>query len=266
MKIGIVGCAGRMGRMLLKQVMETEGCEVSGGTERNGSPFEGTDLGVLAGLSPMGIVATTDTQAVFAASDAIIDFTSPAATCAHAKLAVETQTAMVIGTTGMTPDDVAVVRSCSEKTPIMQAANMSMGVTLLCSLVEQAAAALTDDFDIEIVEMHHKHKVDAPSGTALAIGVAAASGRDVDLDAVSQRVRDGITGERKRGDIGFATLRGGDVVGEHTAMFASEGERIELTHRATDRRIFAAGAVRAAKWLGDKDAGMFNMKDVLGLK
>jgi len=265
MKIGIVGCAGRMGRMLLKQVMETEGCKVSGGTEREGNPNIGVDLGTLAGFDPIGVVASSDTQAVFEAADVIIDFTSPAATCAHAKLAAQTGTKLVIGTTGMTKEDLDVVRSCGEKTAIVRAGNMSMGVNLLAVLVQQAAAALSEEYDIEIIEMHHKHKVDAPSGTALLLGEAAAAGRQVDLEKVAQKVRDGITGERPVGEIGFATLRGGDVVGEHTVMLAGAGERIELTHRATDRRIFAAGAVRACKWLADKDTGMYDMKAVLGL-
>jgi 4-hydroxy-tetrahydrodipicolinate reductase len=265
MKIGIVGCAGRMGRMLLKQVLETQGCTLAGGTERPGSEFLGQDLGILAGHTANGILSTDNTRAVFEAADVVIDFTAPAATCCHAKLATETGTKLVIGTTGMTADDLDVIASCAEKTAIVRAGNMSMGVNLLACLVQQAAAALGEEFDIEIIEMHHKHKVDAPSGTALLLGEAAAAGRNVVLDDVSQRVRDGITGERKAGDIGFATLRGGDVVGEHTVMLAGAGERIELTHKATDRRIFAAGAVRACTWLADKNAGLYDMKDVLGL-
>ncbi|MBN2752496.1 MAG: 4-hydroxy-tetrahydrodipicolinate reductase [Rhodospirillaceae bacterium] len=265
MKIGIVGCAGRMGRMLMKQVLETEGAELAGGSERAGSPFIGQDLGVLAGGQPDGMLVGDSAHALFAASDAVIDFTVPAASCENAALAAETGTPLVIGTTGLTAAHLDTIRACSEKVAIMQSFNMSMGINLLADLVRRAAAALPDTFDIEIVEMHHKHKVDAPSGTALLLGSAAAKGRDVDLDAVSQRVRDGYTGERNRGDIGFATLRGGDVVGEHTVILAGAGERIELTHRATTRVIFAAGAVRAAQWLVGHKPGLYSMTDVLGL-
>lgn len=266
MKIGIVGCAGRMGRMLLKQVLETEGCELVGGTERPGSPNLGADLGSLAGQAPLGRVVGDDAKALFEAADVVIDFTAPAATRMHAKLAVETGTGLVVGTTGLSAEDLAEIRTAAEAAPIMQSFNMSMGVTLLADLVQRAAAALGPDFDIEIVEMHHKHKVDAPSGTAILLGEAAAAGRGVELDAVSQRGRDGFTGERRKGDIGFAALRGGDVVGEHTVYLAGAGERLELTHRATARAIFAVGAVRAALWLENREPGrLYTMKDVLGL-
>ncbi len=266
MKIGLVGCAGRMGQMLVKQVLETEGCEPAGGVERAGSPALGQDIGVLAGCPATGLMLGGDARALFAVADAVIDFTAPVATRENAKLAAETGTALVIGTTGLSADDLALIGVCAARTPIMQSFNMSLGVNLLAVLVRQAAAALGPDaFDVEIVEMHHKHKVDAPSGTALLLGQAAAEGRGVDLASVSQRGRDGITGERKTGDIGFASLRGGDVVGEHTVILAGAGERIELTHRATQRAIFAAGAVRAAKWLAGREPGLYTMTDVLGL-
>jgi 4-hydroxy-tetrahydrodipicolinate reductase len=266
MKIGIVGCAGRMGRMLVREVLKTAGCELAGGVDRAGSPGLGQDIGSLAGCPAAGVTLGSDAAALFAASDAVIDFTAPAASRAHAKLAAETGTALVVGTTGLAADDLAAIRAAAARAPIVQSFNMSLGVNLLAALVEQAAAALgPDSFDIEIVEMHHQHKVDAPSGTALLLGEAAARGRGVALAAVSQRGRDGFTGERKAGDIGFAALRGGDVVGEHTVILAGAGERIELTHRATQRAIFAAGAVRAAKWLAGRKPGLYSMVDVLGL-
>ncbi len=266
MKIGIVGAAGRMGRMLIKQVLETEGCTLVGGTEREGSPMLGHDLGLIGGGSAIGVVASSDVRAVFEVADVVIDFTVPAATRAHAQLAAQTGTAMVIGTTGLTPEDLDEIRAASQKAAIVQSFNMSLGVNLLANLVERAAAALGPDaFDIEIVEMHHKHKIDAPSGTAILLGEAAAKGRNVNLAEVTQSGRHGETGARRAGDIGFAALRGGDVVGEHTVILAGAGERIELTHRATQRAIFAAGGVRAATWLEGRKPGLYSMKDVLGL-
>ena len=266
MKIGIVGCAGRMGRMLLGEVMSTDGCELSGGTEQPGSEFLGLDLGQLAGAETMGIVAGDDASALFAASEVVIDFTIPAATAAHAALAAARGVAHVVGTTAMSGDEMGALEKAAERTAVVQAANMSLGVNLLLGLTRRAAALLGDDYDIEIVEMHHRHKVDAPSGTALALGAAAAGGRGVDLEAVSQRVRDGHTGARRAGDIGFATLRGGDVAGEHTVVFAAEGERVELAHKASSRAVFARGAVHAARWTAGRPPGLYSMRDVLGLE
>jgi len=265
MKIGIVGCAGRMGRMLISTVLSTEGASIAGGTEQPGSDAVGRDLGALAGLESAGIAATDDADALFAASDVVIDFTVAATTAAHARLAAETGTALVIGTTGLSEDDHAAMDAAAENACIVQAGNMSVGVNLLLGLVEQAAAALGDDYDIEVLEMHHRHKVDAPSGTALMLGEAAAAGRKVDLADVSQRVRDGHTGARRTGDIGFATLRGGGVVGEHSVIFAGEKDRIEIAHKAADRALFATGAVRAALWCEGRAPGRYSMKDVLGL-
>ena len=264
-RIGVVGCAGRMGRMLLRAIATTEGCAVAGGTEVPGSPAIGQDLGGLAGLGALGSTVGSDTAKLFADVDAVIDFTTPAASVAHAELASETGTVLVIGTTGLTAEHDAAVERAAQRAPIVAAPNMSLGVNLLLALVERVAASLDPDYDIEIVEMHHRHKVDAPSGTALALGRAAAAGREVDLDAVAQKVRDGITGERRRGDIGFATLRGGDVTGEHTVVFAAEGERLELTHKASTREVFARGAVKAALWARGKGPGLYTMTDVLGL-
>jgi len=263
MKIGIVGCAGRMGRMLIKTVMARPDARLIGGTEPMGSDFSGHDLAALAGLEPCGIAVNDQTDILFEAADAVIDFTAPAATRHHGELAAKHKTALVVGTTGLTDDDQAQIITASRQTVIVQAANFSVGVNLLLGLTEQVAARLGDDYDLEILEMHHRHKVDAPSGTALALGEAAASGRRVDLNNVSVRVRDGQTGARRPGDIGFATLRGGGVVGDHTVMFASDAERLELTHKAQSRDVFASGAVRAAVWSKDQPPGLYSMRDVL---
>lgn len=266
MKIAIVGCAGRMGRMLLTEVHAAEGCTLVGGTGPAGAPEIGTDLGVLIGTAPLGITVSDSPEKVFEVADAVIDFTTPTATVAHAKLAAQTNTALIVGTTGMDADHQAALAEAAKATPIVFAPNMSVGVNLLFALTQKVAATLGLEYDIEIVEMHHRHKVDAPSGTALGLGRAAAAGRGVALDEVKETVRDGYTGAREAGKIGFATLRGGDVVGDHTVIFASEGERVELTHKASSRAIFARGAVRAAQWCKDRPAGLYSMQDVLGLK
>jgi len=265
MKIGIVGCAGRMGRMLMAEVIARPDAELAGGAERSGHEAVGQDLGVLAGLDSLGISAGDDVQALFAAADAVIDFTAPAATAENARIAADQATAFIVGTTGLDDAQQAAIVQASEKTAIVQAANMSLGVNVLLGLTRQVSATLGDDYDIEIVEMHHRHKVDAPSGTALALGRAAAEGRGVALDDVAQKVRDGHTGERVPGDIGFATLRGGDVVGDHTVVFSGPGERIELTHRAASRVLFARGAVTAALWAEGRAPGHYSMADVLDL-
>ncbi len=264
MKIGVVGCAGRMGRMLVREVHETAESAVAGGTEVPGAEALGDDIGVLAGIGPLGLAVGSDARALFAAADAVLEFTSPEATVAHAALAAETGCVHVVGTTGLTAEHEAALGDAAARTAIVWAPNMSLAVNLLIGLTEQVAAALDDDYDIEIAEIHHRYKADAPSGTALALGRAAAKGRGVDLDAAAVRGRDGVGGPRRRGDIGFAALRGGDVAGEHTVIFAADGERIELVHRATDRRIFARGAVRAALWARDKPPGLYGMGDVLG--
>lgn len=268
--VGIAGCGGRMGQMLIRAVQEAvhTGADLHlvGGSERAQSDLLGRDLGELVGLGALGVVISDDLPALFRACDVVIDFTAPQATVAHARLAVQENTALVIGTTGMTDSDLAIVRDAAQSVPIVFARNMSLGVNLLLSLVRQVSAALDDDYDIEIIEMHHRHKVDAPSGTALALGEAAAGGRGVHLGTVADRGRDGITGERRRGAIGFAALRGGDVVGDHTVVFAAEGERIELTHKAGRRELFSRGAVKAACWLHGQAPGFYDMQDVLGLR
>lgn len=265
MKIGIVGCAGRMGRMLGKVIGETAGADLAGGTEAPGSEFIGADLGEISGAKRSGIAVTDDPAAMFAAVDLVIDFTIPAATVKHAALAAEAGTAMVIGTTGLSDAQMHDIGRAAEKVAIVHAGNMSLGVNLLVGLAEQVAAALGPAFDIEVLEMHHKHKIDAPSGTALMLGKAAAKGRGVDHNAAAVMSREGETGARPDGAIGYATLRGGDVVGEHTVIFAGPGERIEISHKAADRGIFAHGAVTAALWTEGKAAGLYTMRDVLGL-
>jgi 4-hydroxy-tetrahydrodipicolinate reductase len=263
--IGVVGAGGRMGQMLVAEIAAAEGCRVAGATERAGSKALGRDAGELAGVGALGVAVGPDADALFAAADAVIDFTAPAASIAHAALAAKHKKIHIVGTTGLDAAQEKALAAAARDTAIVWAPNMSLGVNLAFALTEQVARALGPDWDIEIVEMHHKHKVDAPSGTALGLGRAAAAGRGVKLDEVSQRVRDGVTGPRRKGDIGFATLRGGDVVGEHSVVFAGEGERLEIVHKATSRRIFARGAVRAALWARGKPPGLYSMRDVLGL-
>lgn len=259
MKIGIVGCGGRMGQMLVKAVEAAQGAVLAGGTERPGSSLVGGTTGTT------GAPVHDNAAALFAAADAVIDFTAPAATVAHAALAAETGTVLVVGTTGLSKEDEAVLAEAAKKVPVVYAPNFSVGVNLLMVLTERAAAILGDDYDIEIVEMHHRRKVDAPSGTALGLGRAAAKGRAVELEQVWCKSRDGHTGARPKGEIGFATLRGGDVIGDHTVMFAAEEERVELTHKASTRAVFAKGAVRAALWAQGQKPGLYSMRDVLGL-
>jgi 4-hydroxy-tetrahydrodipicolinate reductase len=265
LKIGVVGCAGRMGGIVLREVAAAEGCRLSGGTEHAGHGALGRDLGALAGVGPLGIQVTDDPAALFAGSDAVIDFTTPEATAAHAALAAQARAVHVVGTTGLNQAQEEELTKAARHTALVRAPNMSVGVNLLLVLVEQVARALDESFDVEIVEMHHRGKVDAPSGTALTLGRAAAQARGAELDEVAVRTRDGHTGVRPKGAIGFATLRGGDVVGEHTVIFAGAGERLELTHKAASRRIFARGAVRAALWARGRPPGLYSMRDVLGL-
>ena len=263
-KIAILGAGGRMGRALIQAVSAQDDAEVSAAVEHTGSPLIGQDAGLLAGLPPLGLALGGDVAAIGGA-DVAIDFTIPAATAGNAKLAVEKGIALVVGTTGLSKADEAHLHEAAKRVPVVYAANYSVGVNLLTDLVRRAAASMGPEFDIEIVEMHHKHKVDAPSGTALALGRAAAAGRGVALDEVAVRGRDGITGARQKGTIGFAALRGGDVPGDHMVIFAGDGERVELSHKAGGRQIFAAGAVRAALWAVGKPPGLYTMRDVLGL-
>jgi 4-hydroxy-tetrahydrodipicolinate reductase len=264
-RMGVIGCGGRMGRMLIAEIAGADGCELAGGTAKPGSSHVGVDLGELAGIGRIGLVATSEPGKLIGDSDVAIEFSLATATAAHAALAAERGTPMVIGTTGLSAAETEAVRAAAKKVPIVWAANTSLGINLLLGLVEQVAARLGPDWDIEIVEMHHRGKADAPSGTALALGRAAAAARGTTLDAVAQRGRDGITGPRRSGDIGFAALRGGDAVGDHHVTFAGAGERLELVHRATNRAIYATGAVRAARWVVGKPPGLYGMKEVLGL-
>ena len=264
-KIGVMGCAGRMGRMNLTVALENPQAEIAGGVEPAGSPALGRDLGSLIGAESLGLSVGDDADALFAAADVVVEFSSPEASAQHAGLAARQGTCHLIGTTGLGPAHQAAIEAAAAETAILQAANTCLGVNILQSLVEQAARALDAGYDIEVLEMHHRHKVDAPSGTALLLGRAAAKGRGVDLEGVAQKVRDGITGPRTSGDIGFATLRGGSVPGEHSVIFAGEDERVELTHKAGDRIIFARGAIAAALWLHGKPPGLYGMTDMLGL-
>ncbi len=265
MKLAIMGASGRMGRELIRAVHETKGCSVAGGTEAAGSTAIGQDIGELAGIGPLGLSVTDDPLELFARIDGILDFTAPAATLAFAELAAQARIVHVIGTTGFSREDERKIEAAARHAAIVKAGNMSLGVNLLNALTKKVSRALDEDFDIEVLEMHHRDKVDAPSGTALMLGQAAAEGRGIDLEARAVRSRDGQTGARKRGDIGFATLRGGSVVGEHTVIFAADGERLELTHRASDRGIFSRGGVKAALWGKGKPPGLYSMMDVLGL-
>lgn len=264
MKITITGCNGRMGKVLMAEVLAA-GDALAAGTVRATSADADKDLGILAGQDALGVKTTSDLAAAVTAADVIIDFTRPEYMCNLLDAAVKARKALVVGTTGLTEKDKQALADAAQHIPIVWSANMSVGVNLLQGLVEKVAATLDESYDIEIVEMHHRFKADAPSGTALALGEAAAKGRGVALDAVAEKVRDGITGDRKAGDIGFATLRGGDVVGDHNVIFAAKGERLELGHKASSRAVFAAGAVRAAHWVHGKKAGLYSMKDVLGL-
>ena len=266
MELVVVGAAGRMGRALIRTIAETPGARLCAAVERTGSPEIGKDAGELAGLGANGVLVGDDPLAAFAKADGVLDFTSPASSVEFAGYAAQARIAHVVGTTGLSAEDDAKIAAAARHATIVKSGNMSLGVNLLAILVEQAARALPgEDFDLEILEMHHRHKVDAPSGTALLLGEAAAAGRRIDLDDNSVRVRDGHTGTRAPGTIGFATLRGGSVVGEHSVILAGAGERVILTHRADDRAIFARGAVRAALWAKGRKPGLYSMRDVLGL-
>jgi 4-hydroxy-tetrahydrodipicolinate reductase len=266
LKIAVTGAAGRMGRELIRVVHGSEACLLAGAIEQTGSLALGQDAGLLAGLGKLGVVIIDDALELFSKIDAVLDFSAPAATLEFAALAANARIIHVMGTTGLSAADEAKVAAAARHATIIKAGNMSLGINLMRALVRKVAEALDADFDIEVLEMHHRHKVDAPSGTALMLGRAAAEGRKVRLEEVSVRSRDGHTGERRRGDIGFATLRGGSVVGDHSVIFAADGERIELVHRAADRGIYARGAVKAALWGRGKGPGLFDMMDVLGIE
>jgi len=264
--IAVVGASGRMGQMLIRTIEASDKAVLAGVTERAGHEWVGRDLGLCMGGAENGIIVSDDPLEVFARARAVIDFTAPEATLEHAVLAAQARLVHVIGTTGFSEEQIARLGPAARHAVIIRAGNMSLGVNLLVQLTRQVAAALDEDFDIEVVEAHHRHKVDAPSGTALMLGEAAAEGRGVRLADVADRGRDGITGARARGHIGFSAIRGGDIVGEHDVIFAADGERIILRHVATDRAIFARGALKAALWGLDRKPGEYDMLDVLGLK
>lgn len=266
MKLVVVGAGGRMGQTLIRTIHAIAGARLFAAVERTGSPFVGKDAGELAGLGPIGVKVTDRPLEAFVEAEGVLDFTAPAATVEFAGLAAQARIVHVIGTTGCSADDDAKIAAAARHARIVKSGNMSLGVNLLSVMAEQAARALdAADWDIEILEMHHRHKVDAPSGTALLLGEAAARGRGIALADHSVRVRDGHTGARAPGTIGFATLRGGSVVGEHSVLLAGEGELVTLSHSAGDRAIFARGAVKAALWARDRKPGLYTMLDVLGL-
>ena len=265
MRLIVNGCAGRMGRTLIKLIDEQDGVTLAGGLETADSAALGEDLGVLAGGEKLGLSASDDALTLMSQADGVIDFTTPAASVELAALAAQARLVHIIGTTGFDADQEAQIAAAARHARIVKSGNMSLGVNMLAGLVRQAAAQLGDAWDIEIVDMHHRHKVDAPSGTALLLGAAAAQGRGVDLDDAKESGRDGIGAPRAAGTIGFAALRGGSVVGDHEVILAGENEQIRLAHRAEDRDIFARGALKAALWAQDQSEGLYSMQQVLGL-
>ena len=264
--IAVTGISGRMGQTLARLVQDNPATRLTGALERPGHPWVGQDLGAAMGGAPCGVTVTDAPGAALDGAQAVIDFTAPAATVALAQAVAGRGIVHVIGTTGMTGADLAVLAAQADRSVIVRAGNMSLGVNLMVQITRQVAAALDADYDIEVIEAHHRHKVDAPSGTALMLGEAAAAGRGVALADVADRGRDGITGARARGAIGFSAIRGGDIVGEHDVLFAADGERIVLRHVASDRSVFARGAIRAALWGQGRTPGEYDMVDVLGLR
>lgn len=263
--IVVTGASGRMGQMLVRTIRDSDQARLVGAVERAGHAWVGQDLGTAMGEAALGVTVTDDPLEAFARAQAVIDFTSPAATVEFAALAAQARAVHVIGTTGLSEDDLAAIKAAARHAVVVRAGNMSLGVNLLVQLTKRVAAALDEDFDIEVIEAHHNRKVDAPSGTALMLGEAAAIGRGVRLEDVRDAAREGITGARERGHIGFSAIRGGDIVGEHDVMFAATGERIILRHIATDRAVFARGALKAALWGQGRHPGEYDMVDVLGL-
>jgi 4-hydroxy-tetrahydrodipicolinate reductase len=265
MRVVIAGAGGRMGRTLIHAVAATKGLTLAGAVDAAGSAVIGRDSGELSGLGQNGIKVVSDVAPLLKDADGLIEFTIPAATLGFAELTAAAGLVHVIGTTGHSAEEEAIIAKAASGATIVISGNMSLGVNLLAALTKRVAKTLNDDYDIEIFEMHHNNKIDAPSGTALMLGRAAAAGRGIDLEQHAQRGRDGLTGARAKGDIGFASLRGGTVVGDHSVIFAGPAERIELTHRAEDRMIFARGALHAARWARGKKPGLYSMADVLGL-
>jgi 4-hydroxy-tetrahydrodipicolinate reductase len=266
MRLVVAGAGGRMGRTLVKAIADSDEFALVGALEDARSPLIGWDAGVLAGLPENRVKLTGDAAPLLANADGIVDFTTPTATLEFAALAAKAGKVHIIGTTGLSAADETKIKDAAKGAVIVKSGNMSLGVNLLAALTKRVARTLDNSFDIEILEMHHNQKVDAPSGTALMLGRAAAEGRSIALDKQAVKSRDGHTGARKSGDIGFAALRGGTVVGEHSVIFAGAAERVELTHKAEDRMIFARGALHAARWARAQKPGLYSMMDVLGLK
>lgn len=265
-RVAITGAAGRMGRMLVQALQETDGLALGAAVERPENSLLGADAGELAGLGALGVKLTDDLPAALRKADVLVDFTIAAATMANLDACLEAGCAMVIGTTGFSADEEAAILDAARSIPICKASNFSTGVNLCFKLLELAAEVVGADSDIEIYEAHHRHKVDAPSGTALSMGTVVADALGRDLDKVAVYGRQGQTGPRERDTIGFATVRAGDIVGDHTVTFAADGERVEITHKASSRMAFARGALRAAAWVAGREAGLYDMQDVLGFR
>ena len=265
LKVVVTGASGRMGQTLVNLITKSDKMELVGALERPNHEWVGQDIGLAMGGSKLGVVLSEDPIEVIANAEAVIDFTTPSATIEFSKLAAQARAIHIIGTTGFSENELEKIKAASFHSVVVRAGNMSLGVNLLVALTKKVAAALDEEFDVEIIEQHHKHKVDSPSGTALMLGEAAADGRGISLTETAVRGRDGITGARKKGSIGFASIRGGDIVGKHDVLFASNGEQLTLSHNATDRNIFARGALKAVIWGRDKQPGQYDMMDVLGL-
>jgi 4-hydroxy-tetrahydrodipicolinate reductase len=264
MKIGVTGCGGRMGRLLIAEILSSPNCELAGGCDRAGSAAIGKDVAILAGLGPVGLTVGDNTENLFQAADAVVDCTNPAAVKSHLELAARHRTILILGTTGLESEHRAAVDAVALETVVVQTSNMSVGVTLLMTLVERAATVLGPGYDVEISDIHHRGKVDSPSGTAVMLGQSVARKRGQDFGQMARTVRHGETGPRRPSDIGFAVSRGGDVTGDHTVILAGQGERIELTHRTFSLALYAQGGVRAALWARDRPVGRYSMRDVLG--
>lgn len=264
-RIAVSGCAGKMGRAVLRETARNPRTDIAAGVERADNPSIGSDLGALFGAPPIGIVVGADLLQALAGADALIVFSTPSAAIEHVRFAAESGVALVVGTTGFSTDQEEAIATAARSIPIVKTSNFSLGVALLSSLVEEAARRLSDDFDIEIFEAHHRDKIDAPSGTALTLAEAAARGRDIPLKERAVRIRDGVVGPRRAGDIGFSVRRGGGLIGDHEVAFVSGEEMITLAHRALDRSLFAKGAIAAAIWAPGRKPGLYGMRDVLGL-
>ena len=265
LKVVVTGASGRMGQTLINLIAKSDKLELVGALERPNHEWIGQDIGLAMGGSKLDVVVSEDPIEVIANAEAVIDFTTPSATIEFSKFAAQARAIHIIGTTGFSENELEKIKAASFHSVVVRAGNMSLGVNLLVALTRKVAAALDEEFDVEIIEQHHKHKVDSPSGTALMLGEAAADGRGISLTETAVRGRDGITGARKKGSIGFASIRGGDIVGKHDVLFASNGEQLILSHNATDRNIFARGALKAVIWGRDKQPGQYDMMDVLGL-